>query len=327
VDADGKSALEDSVDEKSPDALNQGISGPWLDLLDRCRKGDVIGAVYETADALLCQRRKLNEPLAWRASLDQPGFRALRDLLREDPFSDRAATKPRGYPGDAVLLDLAYRVERPAAATTPLGRLAFEATTNSPGCRSIRARKRAAAEFIDSVAMQFNKPRLACIACGHLRELAICEAFHDGDIGEFTAVDQDPEAIARLHEIYRPDDIRTQCASLKEFLHFKPTERSRFHGIYALSLFDYLDDKSAAKTLATLFRMLHPWGRLLVANLAPSLKDIAYLEAVMDWWMVYRSPEHLTRIAKNTVGENAAVIRAHTDILGNVSYLELERRG
>src|SRR5688500_6773533 len=35
----------------------------------------------------------------------------LRDLLFEDPFTHRAYNKPRGYAGDAVLLDLVYSRE------------------------------------------------------------------------------------------------------------------------------------------------------------------------------------------------------------------------
>jgi hypothetical protein len=115
------------------------------------------------------------------------------------------------------------------------------------------------------------------------------------------------------------------CASLKEFLQHR-VYPGPFHGIYSVGLFDYLDDATAAKATAAMFRMVAPGGRLLIANLAPSLGDIAYMEAVMDWWMIYRSQSQLDALAKVAVTPDVADIRTFTDVLGNVAYAEIRRR-
>src|SRR5207344_1382702 len=57
--------------------------------------------------ALQARRLELNDG-AWsefaRLCLDHP----LRRLLHEDPFTYRAFSKPRGYAGDAVMMDYIY---------------------------------------------------------------------------------------------------------------------------------------------------------------------------------------------------------------------------
>jgi extracellular factor (EF) 3-hydroxypalmitic acid methyl ester biosynthesis protein len=299
--------------------------GYWNQLWDRCQSGDIVSSVYETADAMLRVKRKLNHAEKWRAFAQGDQFAGLRLALREDPFSNRAVTRPRGYPGDAVLLDMAYRIVGPTETTSTIGKMAFEATTNSPGSRSVRARKMCVAKFIDSVATEIDKPRIVSVACGHLRELDCSRAFADGKLGGFLGVDQDSESISVVDRNFGSRGVVARCATLKDFLQRK-VDAGPFHGIYSVGLFDYLDDSTAVKATASMFRMLAPGGRLLIANLAPSLGDIAYMEAVMDWWMIYRSESQLTDIANKAVVTESAAVRTFTDVLGNVAFAEIRRK-
>jgi extracellular factor (EF) 3-hydroxypalmitic acid methyl ester biosynthesis protein len=305
------------------EALN--MLGYWNQLWDRCKSGDIVSSVYETADAMLRVKRKFNDAEKWRLFAQGEQFAGLRLALREDPFSNRAVTRPRGYPGDAVLLDMAYRIVGPTETTSTIGKMAFEATTNSPGSRSVRARKLCVAKFIDSVAVDIYKPRIVSVACGHLRELDCSRAFAAGKVGAFLGVDQDAESIAVVEKNFGSRGVIARCATLKDFLQQR-VDAGPFHGIYSVGLFDYLDDATAAKATAAMFRMVAPGGRLLIANLAPSLGDIAYMEAVMDWWMVYRSESQLADIAKKAVGTDSADIRTFADVLGNVAFAEIRRK-
>lgn len=96
-----------------------------------CKSGDIVASVYETADAMLRVKRKLNDAEKWRAFVQGDHFAGLRHALREDPFSNRAVTRPRGYPGDAILLDMTCRIVGPTETTSTIGKMAFEATTNA----------------------------------------------------------------------------------------------------------------------------------------------------------------------------------------------------
>src|SRR5258708_9431985 len=307
-------------------ATDNGLSthGHWNQLWKRCKSGDVVSSVYETADAMLRVKRRLDDAAKWRAFANSDDFAGLRQALREDPFSNRAVTRPRGYPGDAVLLDMAYRIIGPTEATSKIGKMAFEATTNSPWGRSVRARKQTVAKFIYSVAAEFDEPRIASIACGHLRELDCSHAFQAGELGNFLGVDQDPESIAVVEGCFG-SRVSARCATLKDFL-LRRVAAGPFHGIYSVGLFDYLDDATATKATAAMFRMVAPGGRLFIANLAPSLGDIAYMEAVMDWRMIYRSESQLAGIANTANATESAEIRTFGDFLGNVAFAEIRRK-
>ena len=45
---------------------------------------------------------------SWRLWLADVREHPVFGILREDPYTDRAYSKPRGYPGDAEMLDLVY---------------------------------------------------------------------------------------------------------------------------------------------------------------------------------------------------------------------------
>lgn len=303
----------------------QVSNGYWNHLVERCRAGDVISSVYETADTLLDLRKGTERVEEWVNFTHCEGFSELRTTLREDPFSHRAVAKPRGYAGDAVLLDMAYRLLPPPESTSSIGRLAFEATTNSPGSRSVRARKRHLASFIDSVADEISRPRIASLACGHLRELSWSRAATERRLGNFFGIDQDPRSIAEVRRAFGPA-VTTQCTNLKDLLAHGFTGGD-LDGVYSAGLFDYLDDALARRTASALLRLLSPGGRLLIANLAPSLIDIAYMEAVMDWWLIYRTHDQLRLLVEEAVEHEAAEIRSFTDALGNVAFVDIRRRG
>jgi extracellular factor (EF) 3-hydroxypalmitic acid methyl ester biosynthesis protein len=68
------------------------------------------------------------------------------------------------------------------------------------------------------------------------------------------------------------------------------TNRKQFHDldfVYASGLFDYLPQKVANRLTDKMFQMLKPSARLLIANFAPCLPDIAYGETFMQWDLIY----------------------------------------
>src|SRR5262249_12423115 len=133
------------------------------------------GRVEEGMSGLLpeLQARRLKAPAEeWaafvRRCLDHP----LRGLLHQDPFTRRAFAKPRGYAGDAELLDFIYGREEgwPAPAdTTELGRQVFEFTTRSAACEAVRARRGFVAEMVDRLCEEVPRPHVLSLAAGHLR--------------------------------------------------------------------------------------------------------------------------------------------------------------
>jgi len=72
--------------------------------------------------------------------------------------------------------------------------------------------------------------------------------------------------------------------------------------------------------------MLGSGGRLLVPNFNPSLRDIGYLEACMDWWLLYRDDEDMNRLLAAIPEDAIADSRQYRDRHGNITVLEVTRK-
>ena len=99
-------------------------------------------------------------PADWALVGEQVRRHPLHDLLLESPFTRRAFEKPRGYAGDAVLMDLIYGKSHPGDDLSPLGGMLYGYEFDSPCFQSVRTRRAFLAREIDSVAA--IRPRPAC---------------------------------------------------------------------------------------------------------------------------------------------------------------------
>lgn len=85
----------------------------------------------------------------------------LARILYQDPFTRRSAQKPRGYPGDAVLLDFIYgssHVQNEIDNATDLGREIHRYLFNSAPGRAVRNRRDMIAKEIDKIANRKPSP-------------------------------------------------------------------------------------------------------------------------------------------------------------------------
>ncbi|MCU0633625.1 MAG: class I SAM-dependent methyltransferase [Gemmatimonadaceae bacterium] len=258
----------------------------------------------------------------WRAAAS--GIRrhpVMRPLL-EDPYLDGALHKPRGYPGDAATLDFVYR-RRPLADTvSATGRRVHAVTTGVQIADAVRTRCRAMAAEIARVAAARPTARVVSVGCGHMREL------HDVPppllaTVELVGIDQDVhslEALAALHH----RRVRPLATAVRDLV----ASRARVPDadlIYVSGLFDYLPDPVAQMLTVTLARALRPGGCLLIANLAPVNEEIAFMEAITDWWMIYRDRWQMSTLTHGLDGEGFdAEVGEIAD--GRVAVLRVERR-
>lgn len=72
---------------------------------------------------------------------------------------------------------------------------------------------------------------------------------------------------------------------------------SHYDLVYAAGLFDYLPQRTAQRLVEAMFRLLRPGGELLVTNFVPEVPDVGYMECVMDWHLIYRTPEDMLNLA------------------------------
>src|SRR5207302_6476654 len=174
-------------------------------------EGRVEEGMRELMAALWAEKLK-GSPQEWKAVVERCVQHPLRDLLHEDPFTRRAYRKPRGYPGDAVLLDYIYgREERWSIpeGTSELGHKIFEYTTRTTACEGVRARRGYIADLLDELAQKVNRPHVLAIAAGHLREAILCAAVKRRRLGRYVALDADRESMAEIERCYGAFGVET----------------------------------------------------------------------------------------------------------------------
>jgi SAM-dependent methyltransferase len=291
---------------------------------DRIRSGEVFDAMEGMLVGLTDVRRSVG-PDGWRAlAVSQVRRHPVFATVHQAPFTQRAFAKPRGYPGDAVTLDYIYGLERPVSTLDVVHHLyAWEFQT--PSCRSVRARRTLLAEQIDNAGARAPRPRILSLACGHLREARDAALLLDRGAGAFFAVDQDAESLTTVASEYSAYGVEAIHGSVRGVLARK-VAYTNLDLVYAAGLYDYLADPLALQLTARLFAMLGSGGRLLIPNFNPSLRDIGYLEAFMDWWLLYRDDDDMNRLLGGIPERDIAESRLFRDRHGNITVLEVTRK-
>ncbi|MDR3689987.1 MAG: class I SAM-dependent methyltransferase [Fimbriimonas sp.] len=250
--------------------------------------------------------------------------RLIKDILRS-PLSFRTNSKPRGYAGDAETLDLIYGAMCPSTSGE-IDPVLYAAEFGGPPACSVRDRAMVLAEFIDSVCEARVSARLLSIACGHLREAGASSALSRGSCSELVAFDQDRESLATITRDYPHLPIRTIEGDVRRIIVGR-FDLGLFDGIYCAGLYDYLNDRTATRLTTSLFSMLRPGGRLLLANFAPDTAGIGFMECIQDWFLTYRSEADLVDLMSEIPPSERSSVRTFRDRMQNIAFLEVERCG
>jgi extracellular factor (EF) 3-hydroxypalmitic acid methyl ester biosynthesis protein len=296
--------------------------------LEALREGRDVGEAMTTLVAGLDQTRAALPPEEWRQWIESTARRhPVAPKVWEDPFVGHSAARPRGYPGDAELLDFIYGCEnvRPRIeAATPLGKKLYRFSSATPAPEAVRLRSALTATEIDRLAAGGRSPYILSVACGHLREARLAQSVAAGALGRFVGVDQDPQSLDLVRREYGRFGVEALEYSVKEVIR-RGDVLGAFDFIYVLGLYDYLSDDTGSRLLSRLFGMLKPGGKIWVANFTGSIWAAGFMEAMMDWWLIYRSPEEMLKLGETVPRSAAARREVFLDPTGSVAFLELVR--
>ena len=290
---------------------------------DALIRGDIYAAMGTLRRTLREQRAQLPQE-EWVTFGDQARRHPLHRLLLESPFTRRAYEKPRGYAGDAVLMDLIYGMAQPRGGLSPLGGMLYGYEFDSPCFQSVRTRRATLAREIDSVAEARPHARVLAVASGHLREIEWSRAARAGAV-TVTALDQDRDSLECVGRAYQHYKLSTLPATIGDLLR-RSVHLPEFDLVYAAGLYDYLEEDLARTLTAALFRQVSPGGRLLIANFTTKTYDAAFMEAFMDWHLVYRTPEQVRQLAAAVPRDEIGAIEQFCDANEHVTYMRLVKQ-
>jgi hypothetical protein len=275
-----------------------------------------------------CEQTKESAAEGWPEIVRRSRLHQLFQVIQECPYHRRAFEKPRGYPGDAVMLDMIYELEGGIEESARLfvtkrGLQLFHAYQRRDSCESVRERKRELARQIHRAADSKRSTQILAIACGHLREVMEVEREAWSNVSELIAFDQDTLSLAVVadecaHLPIKPLQGRVQDV-IKGSIRF-----ADFDFIYSAGLFDYLDDKSAIALTQRIAAALGEGASALIGNFQ-SRPEMAYAEIFQDWKLVARSDQDLMRLGSVSLGANRFKWRVRSDPWKSIAWLEIDR--
>lgn len=279
---------------------------------------DPLASIDSLCRQLEDQRR--NGPEAWKKTAESCRSHPAHKLLLEDPFTNRAFTKPRGYAGDAVMMDYVYGHPDAFGNATPVtlaGRSILTYTAGaSQTARAVRWRRERAAREIEDAVTRRGRARVLVFACGHLRE---AELMHPDllERAEIVAADLDATSLATVQAAYASKtSVQCQRISVMDVVKRDHDFEPGFDLVYSLGLFDYLSAKVASRLVAEFWKLVGANGRLLIGNFHQNAFGPGYMEACMDWWLQYRGHDEIRSWAPAGGWSNV-----FDDPFGQVSYL------
>ncbi|MCZ8178324.1 MAG: class I SAM-dependent methyltransferase [Rhizobium sp.] len=257
----------------------------------------------------LHELRQRYSPSVWQQLIPIAQQHPVAQYFLEDPFTRWSFEKPRGYSGDAGLLDFIYghpSVAGQIAGASPLGKALYDYTKDASSSVAVRERRDLLTQHVDEIASsRGGEAEVLTIAAGHLREANRSVALKEGRLKRWVALDQDPMSVGLISRDFNGTCIEAVDGSVRGILGGRH-DFGKFDFVYAAGLYDYLNDKVSIKLTQRCLNMLKPNGVFLFANFATDIKVDGYMETFMNWALLLRSEADMWRIINGSVGDMPA---------------------
>ena len=178
--------------------------------------------VHEAMSELITSIRSIRmllDEASWGEFIRFARSHELFNTIQQCPFTSHAFRRPRGYPGDAELLDFIY-FKRFPTGNNEVAKKLFSYTSNAPAPRAVCSRMEYFAQQIDQ---DPDAKTVLSVACGHLREAGVSQRIINSQVS-VTAFDQDQASLDFVESEYGHLDVSTVSGSVKDLL-----KRGRVH--------------------------------------------------------------------------------------------------
>ncbi|WP_419693610.1 class I SAM-dependent methyltransferase [Mesorhizobium muleiense] len=286
--------------------------------------------IIRRVTSYLSATRSKVHPEVWQALIPVVQNHPVLEYFLEDPLTRWSHDKPRGYSGDAQLLDYIYcdpHVAESVANASEIGKALYMHTKDVPSSIAARERRDLLTRYVDKIATR-NGPQteVLAIAAGHLREANRSAALQEGRLKRWVALDQDPQSVELITRDFQGTAVEAIDGSVRTVL-TRGHKLGKFDFIYASGLYDYLAHNVAVKLTKTCLQMLKPNGTFLFANYAEGNPDAGYWETFMNWVLLLRSEADMWNIINASVDRNTVEAQVFFGENRNVLYGVIEKRG
>lgn len=219
---------------------------------------------------------------------------AAGDAFSKETLQGFVCRKPHGYAGDYEIIDKIYN-----HFVSPESHLSkwdyFFHSRSAP--KAVRNRKK----YFHNLLSSFDGKAdgdfwVLNVGSGPGRDVFEYLSQNPGTKTRFECVDMDQNAITYSQSLCRIFDGNVKY-SLENIFLLRPTRTYNF--VWSAGLFDYLDDRKFTFLLKRLYKMLMPYGQLVVGNFSPNNPTRAYME-YGEWFLNYRNEEHLLSLAEQS---------------------------
>jgi SAM-dependent methyltransferase len=288
-------------------------------------RGNICAGMARLVGRLTQARRAMTRP-DWLVFVEERvRTHRVREVTHQDPFTYRAFSRPRGYAGDAVMMDYIYG-HRPAGldSGSMVAQRLFAYCTSTAAPAAVRFRRQLLADAIDGDAARARRAiDVVAVAAGHLREVELSTAARHGQAA-ITAFDQDEESLERVKRDYGSLGVETRLGTVRNIITGR-TSLPASDLCYSAGLFDYLPDAAAARLTAKMLASVRPGGTVLIANFLPDIPDVGYMEGLMDWHLIYRSDRQMLDLLSSASSGEVGDIEQFHDPFDNVTFLRVTR--
>ncbi|MET1116367.1 MAG: class I SAM-dependent methyltransferase [Comamonas sp.] len=258
----------------------------------------------------------------------------LHPLVLESPFARRCLQKPLGYAGDYVMVR--HILEDLFPGTSAYAQLVTFLLLDTDVARGHRNRINTLEALIhrhaDMAAATGRMARGLTIGCGPAYEtLRFIQSSAHAESLALTLLDFDQETLE-----WTAQRLARECAGSgkrPELIYVKASvqELARktaaaiapsMDFVICAGLLDYLTDGFCKRVIEFGMRCLAPGGTLLVTNVSQSQMRLA-LEEILEWNLVYRTPEQLEQLIPRTAGFSH---RIYMDATGTNALVEVTRQ-
>ncbi|WP_336071243.1 class I SAM-dependent methyltransferase [Nitratireductor rhodophyticola] len=281
-------------------------------VLDLARQGFESGTpaadIVDRLAARLHDLRNQASPVVWQQLIPLAQEHPVSEFLKQDPFTRWSFDKPRGYSGDASLLDIYYKhpsADEIVASSTELGREIYAYTSEAASSVAGRERRDILARTVDATAERVENAEVLAIACGHLREAELSTALAGKKLKRWIGLDQDPISVGTVNRDLAGTGVEAIDGSVKGILR-RSYSLGTFDLVYASGLYDYLPRAVAIRLTQRAMELVKPGGEFLFANFSDEITTDGYMETFMDWPLILRSDKDMQDIIDRAIDRNHA---------------------